>query len=243
MRQLIYSLACSSWFLVSGTSFATDESNNGITATGTCIKKVSQDRASVALLSTSLAANATEASREATKAHNKLRDAIQNLKLENMQLDTLGYNVSEEREWLNKKSVSKGYRANIALQVETSDIARIGDVIAVATKQGVKGVDQLNTFVSNEKYKSEYEGCLETAARNAKDKAAKLAKGAGIKLGKVLVINEGRPPSNTISYRRGEVMAQARAFAESDNSAEPAPVTDAKPIDMTVSATVTFSPE
>lgn len=240
MRYLVYSMIFVWLPLTCHVAYGSDDRNEGITATGTCLKKVAQDRASVTLLSTALAPMASDASREATKAHQKLRESVQALKLENMSLETTGYNVSEEREWVNKKTVSKGFRANLSLEVQTSDIARIGDVIAVATKLGIKGVSGLNTFVSNEKYKSEYEGCLESATRNAKDKALKLAKGAGVKLGKVLAINEGGSPVSSRSYVSRAVASGMMALDDAVESAEPAPTIDAKPIDMTVSATVTF---
>jgi uncharacterized protein YggE len=171
--------------------------------------------------------------------HQKLRDALQQLKLANMTLETGHYTVGEEREWVNKKSVSKGFRASMSLIVETSEINRIGEVIATATKMGIKDVGGLNTSVSSEKYKSEYEGCLEIASRNARDKAIKLAKGAGVKLGKVKSIDEGVSPPNH-GYGTRSVM-MTRAFADGAAPAdESGPMIDTKSLDLNVSATVTF---
>lgn len=217
---------------------ADDERESGITATGTCLKKVSQDRASVVLTSNILAGNAGTASKEATKENQKIRDAVLKLNLANATLETTGFNVYEDKQYEKNKYVSKGFRAVIGLSVETSEISRIGEVIATASSLGVKQIDRLSTFVSIEKNKSEYESCLEVAAKNAKDKAIKLAKGVGVKLGKVLRIQEGSAPQP-----RSEIMAYSIAAAPQMDGevAKEASVIDARAQDMTVTATLTFS--
>ncbi|MCX6124044.1 MAG: SIMPL domain-containing protein [Proteobacteria bacterium] len=209
----------------------------GITTTGTCLKKVSQDRASVTLTTNILAPSPGTASKEATKEHQKLRDAIIALKLGNTTLETAGYNVFEDKQYESKKLVSKGFRARIGLSVETSEISRIGEAIAVAAKHGVKDVDSLSTFISAEKHKAEYEACLEIAAKNARDKGVKLAKGASVKLGKVLRIEEGARSPSRSNYKSAPMLAMASDGTSSD---APAPSIDARAEDMTVSATVTF---
>jgi uncharacterized protein YggE len=217
---------------------AGDEREAGITATGTCLKKVSQDRASVVLTSNILAANAGTASKEATKENQQIRDAVLKLNLANATLETTGFSVYEDKQYEKNKYVSKGFRAVIGLSVETSEISRIGEVIATASSLGVKQIDRLSTFVSIEKNKLEYESCLEVAAKNAKDKAIKLAKGVGVKLGKVLRIQEGSSQQD-----RAEFMDYSMdAAPQADGAvARAAPVIDARAQDMTVTATLTFS--
>jgi uncharacterized protein YggE len=246
-RQTMKELFISTLFVLQAIpAFAAIQSDsNGITATGNCLKKITQDRASVTLTASSLAPDARQASTESTKLHQKLREALQGLKLQNAVLETSNYSVGEEREWINKKMVSKGFRARISLQFETSEIARIGDVIATATKLGIKDIDGLNTFVSSEKYKAEYESCLEIASRNAKDKAIKLARGAGIKLGIVKSISEGAQSSaHTFGSKP---MMMTRSFAEADSNDDSVtkggPTIDTKSVDLNVSATVTFGTE
>jgi uncharacterized protein YggE len=211
----------------------------GITATGTCVRKVSQDRASVSLASSSLQNNAGQAVVEATRIHEKLRSVIKALNLENASFDTESIQVNEEREWVDKKLVSRGFKARIGLSVESSDIPRMGEIITIASKQGVKEIGSLTTFVSSYKYKSEYEDCLELATKNAKDRAQKLAKGAGVKLGKVKIIAEGPNSFNSIPHV-GRSSARVMALGAAMESSEPAPSIDTKPLEMNVSATVVF---
>lgn len=210
----------------------------GISATGTCLKKVAQDRGAITFTATALASNASESSKAATQEHQKLRAAIASLKLENATFETANFQVSEEREYQNKKWISKGYRTRISLALETSDIARLGDAIAAAAKIGVKEIDQLNTFVSHEKMKAEYESCLETATQNARDKALKLAKGAGVKLGKVQAVMEGSQAGTTRTPMMKSMMMAPAAAAGYDGEA--GPTIESKAEDLQVSATVMF---
>lgn len=213
----------------------------GILATGTCIKKISQDHGSVTLTTTVLAATATESSQTATKDSEKVRAAIEALKLPDATFETTGYSVYEEREYINKKTVSKGFRTRVGFSVETSDISRLGEVIAAASKLDVREIDNLATFVSPKKMKTEYESCLEIATGNARDKAEKLAKGAGVRLGKVISIEEGvRSPSNgdTEVYAKG---MRAMAPMSDTRGGAAGPEISARSENLTVSASVKFA--
>jgi uncharacterized protein YggE len=225
---------------LSASAASADDKVSGISATGTCVRKISVDRASISLANTSLQPSPGRAMQEATREHEKLRAALKNLNLPGAVFETDDVQVREDREWVGKKMVSRGYLARIGISVETSDIAKIGDVIAVAGKHSVKDIGELTTFVSKEKYKAEYEDCLENAARNAKDKAQKLAKGAGVKIGKVIDITEGRSgPSYDTGVRFKGVRALGASF-DAAAAAEPSPTIEAKQTEITVSATVLY---
>ena len=90
--------------------------------------------------------------------------------------------------------------------------------------------------------KTEYESCLETATSNARDKADKLAKGAGVRIGKVVSIEEGiRSNNESENSSRGMLklgMAPMKEAAEGDVSA---PQITTRAENLTVSASVKFS--
>jgi uncharacterized protein YggE len=224
--------------LVSTLGSAESDQNSGITARGKCLKKIAQDRASVTLTSSALAMKSEESTSNATKQSQQLRKALLDLKLEDAQLNTNGYTVHDETEWTNKKSVFKGYRTRITLEIETSNIPRIGEAISAAAKLGIKDIGNLNTFVSAQKYKAEYENCLEEASRNARDKAAKLAKGANVSLGKVISIQEGSLERNSPSIQRTSYAVMG--VRGMDDSTASVPSIDAKPLDLSVDVTITF---
>lgn len=234
-------LACLSVFIVGHTiAFAADSSLSGIVASGACLKKVSQDRGSVTLVSDALAPTSAESSQRANKDNAAMRAAVQALKLDDAILASDSYSVYEEREQSGKKMVSRGYRTQIGLKVETSQISRLGEVIVAANKLGVKNIHSLSTFVSEEKMKTEYESCLETATQNARDKALKLAKGANLKLGKAVAVVEGDLAGNDAPRN---MMMKTGYAAESMamDGGNAGPAIESKPQSLTVNVTVRFS--
>jgi uncharacterized protein YggE len=124
--------------------------------------------------------------RSATKVYDAVRKAIVGLKLKEMELQTSGVSLNEETEWMNNRSVSKGFRSRLSLTVATSEISRLGEVVKVAALQGAKEVNSMQMALSPEKQKKEHESCLEEAVRNARAKAEAIGKAAGTRVGKLL---------------------------------------------------------
>jgi uncharacterized protein YggE len=211
----------------------------GIVVVGECLSKVSQDRGSVTLASSILAPAPKEASEKAVRAHEGIKRAVRDLALPDFTSETANYSVQQECLYPEGRRTCRGYRAHLATRFETSDIARLGDIIGVASQMSSEEVSDLNTFASPERLKSVREACLETAMRNAATKAQKLAGGAGVKLGKLLSVREGVVdgavgPMPTMRHFEGAVMAEASSSA---------PSVDAKPIDLRVEITAQYAIE
>ena len=135
------------------------------------------------------------AAKKATEIQEKVKEAIQKLRLENFNLTTSEYTLIEVKEWQKDKTVFKGFKARMGFRVSTSSIQRLGEVIAIAAKNGVRDVGALNTFLSQEKLLKEQSGCLEEAGANATLRAAKLAASLDARLGEILQISEFQPTS------------------------------------------------
>lgn len=211
----------------------------GISVTGECLKKVTQDRGGVSLGTSALAEKAGDAAEQTIKAHEKMKADVTKLGLRDFTAETEGYGVSQECSYDEGKRKCSGFRATLSTRFETSDLARLGDIVAVGSKHGSQEVSQLTTFVSPEKMKTERESCLETATKNAAAKAQKLAAGAGVHLGKLIALSEaaevGQPPYP---------VARGRAFAlgaEADAAASPS--IDAKAQDIQVSVNALYAIE
>jgi len=204
----------------------------GITVTGECLTKVAQDRGAVTIGSSSVSKDARKAAEEAFKAHETIKADVAALKLKDAEQRTVATTVSEECTYPHDgKRICTGYRATISTRFETSDIPRLGDILAVAAKNGAEEVSQLETFVSPDKDKEARESCLEVATRNALRKAQKLASGAGVSLGKLEAINEG--------FEEATVMprfAQRRGLADVAMAAAPSIETQAEDLRVTVTA-------
>jgi len=212
----------------------------GITVSGECLTKVVQDRGRVSLGSTSLSPTPKEASEQAIKAHEAIKAGVKALGLKDFLSETTDYSVSQECSYSNSKRICQGYRARITTQFETSEISRLGDIVAVASKMGSEEVSSLQTFASPELLKRSRETCLEAAARDAAAKAQRLASGAGVKVGRVLAIDESDGGQRPMPYRS---RAFAPEMAAMSDNASTGPSIDSRPIDLQVQISVTYGIE
>lgn len=204
-------------FFLSSLAFAAP-ADKFIHVKGNCLREVMPDRGSIILTAEFIDMDAGSASKKAIEQYNKLNDAIKKLNLPDAKFETNEYSVNEEIEWTQNKRVLKGYRARMGLRVTTSQIAKLGDVIVVSTKIGVKDIGALMSVTSEKKMKEEREACLEEAFQNARLKADRLAKVAGVQINKVLSIaEEGAeivvPPRPMMAHT---MMAKGMAAPEMD---------------------------
>jgi uncharacterized protein YggE len=211
-----------------------DTPPTGITATGECIAKVSHDRGRVSIESASIGKTPSDASKEVNKDHESIKDAIKNLRLPDFTSQTERYSVQQNCSYESGKRVCDGFRASVSTNFETSDLARLGELVVLATKMGADEVSGVTTFPSNESLRREREACLEAATRNAAAKASQIAKGAGVTLGGLISVTESSAPSNPAPFARVAVME-----AVSDSPGGPS--VESRPVDLHVSVIATYS--
>jgi uncharacterized protein YggE len=188
--------------------------------------------------STTVAINSQDASKKTIVAHEALKKEVRQLGLPDFAADAEDYSVQQECSYEGGKRHCSGYRARIATRFETSDLARIGDIIAVTSKLGSEEVSSLETFASPGKLKEVREACLETATKNAGAKAQKIAAGAGVRLGRLIsVMEQSQESGHPIPFPRSQRFGGA-AMAEAVSAA---PSVESKPLDMRVEVTANYS--
>ncbi len=202
--------------IVSGlVAFASSASaiDRTVNVSGQCLRTTIPDRGSLNIVPEFQDADIKVATRKATESYEKIKKEVQALKLANLELQTSEYSVNQQFDYIKGKSVSQGYRARMGLNVITSETARLGEVIAIASKNNVKDVGALSTFLSDEKSRDEREACLEEAIQHASAKAARMAKAAGARLGKIVSLNEEGggivAPPPPIAFRSMNMKAMA----------------------------------
>jgi hypothetical protein len=220
--------------MLAAPALAAETPPTGITVDGQCSRRVVPDRGAITVTADALDKDVKAAVAEATRGYERVRAAVKRLPLENMELETAEYSVREEREWQKDKTVSKGFRARMGLKVTSSSIDKLGEVIGIAAREGIRDVGALGTFLSPEKLRQEQLGCLEEAAGHARSKAEKLAAALGAKIGPVLRLAEGagdaeRPPVPMMAMMKSERMA--------DEAAPPSVEAGKRDIATTVTAT------
>jgi len=122
------------------------------------------------------------------------------------------------------------------MQVETASIGRLGEVIVIAAKEGLKDVGALRTFLSEEKKLAEHVACLKDAAANARAKAEKLAGALGANLGRALSIQEGGASPFPEPEPPRLMMADALGGARESKMAAPSVDAAAQTFTTTISA-------
>ena len=175
-------------FLLSGVALAAEP--NSVLVQGSCNVKVSPDRGVISFTAENQSKNQTEAVKKTSDQINLLKKQISDLKLSDLDLKNTNYSVYPVRDYEKERYVDRGTKVGLTLEVTTSDIARIGEIMVLATKNNIQNVGQLSTFLSEEKSQAEYLKCLDIAAADAKNKALQLAKKLGFKVGEVLHVNE-----------------------------------------------------
>ncbi len=191
-----------------------------VNVSGNCVRKTTPDRGSITLTSEFQNMDLKAASQQATEAYEKVRKAVQKLGLENLELKTVEYSLNQAFEWQKDRQVFKGYRARMGISVSTSQTQRLGEVISIAAREGIRDVGGLRSFLSEEKLKTETAACLRDAALDARSKAEKLASALSAKVGEVISISEntqlqGAPPPPM------PMMAKAMRSSEAMDSSAP----------------------
>ena len=201
------------FILLSFNAFADD----GIEVQGKCEIKVVPDLGSLHFTVENLAKDQKQAVKLTTEQVNKLKADLESLKLAKYEIKTTHYNVVQVREYENNKYVTKGMKASMGLEIETSDIPRLGEAMALASKNNITNIGSLVTSLSLDKSQKEYLKCLEIASQDASVKAHALAKKLNFKVGKVLKLIES---PNTVERPRPFPMLKSSMAMNDSASAD-----------------------
>jgi uncharacterized protein YggE len=203
---------------------------------GSCLRSIQPDRGSITVTSQQQDSDLQKASKRETEGYEKLRQAVQKLKLKDVELRTSEYDLQEIHEWQKNRSVSKGFRARMGLTVITSETTRLGEIIAIASQLGMREVSQLQTFLSPEKQKAERETCLAEAVKNARAKADAIAKAANAKIGRVLHVVEGAQTANEAQ----PVYAKMQTAMAEDSARQAPPSVETSTVKISVEVSAAF---
>jgi uncharacterized protein YggE len=228
--------------LLTNPTLADDDFKKAVTVSGACQKMVEPDRMSVMMVVEHLEKTSKEAIEKTHKLYAKLQDKVKGLKLKDLELNTAQYQVREERQWENNKNVFKGFKAEMGMDVSTSELKRMGEVLQVASELGVTSIHNMRAYLSNSKKKEMELNCLEVAAQDAKAKAKKLAETLGAKLGKVIDIRQGVgqfPPNQPVPFFQAKAVGMSAMRAEMDS----APQVDVKQQEYVLDIQATFALE
>jgi len=163
---------------------------NLFSATGTGKATGIPDTALLSIGVTKTALTVADAQNQTNTASNKIIQDLKNLGIAEKNIQTTDYSVSPKYDYNGGEQNITGYTVTQTLQVEITPIDIANKAIDAATADGANLIGSIN-FTFNEKTKKDLENKARTeAVKMAKEKAESLAKATGIRLGKIVDVQE-----------------------------------------------------
>ncbi|VVB81143.1 Uncharacterised protein [uncultured archaeon] len=210
---------------------------NAISVQGSSEFDVAPDLAKVRFRIETLSPTAQDSQLRNREIGASVKSALINAGVRESEIETTDYRIEKVQEWdpQYNKMIEKGYRTSNAFVVTTKDLPKVGPLLDVGVQAGANNVESISFELSDDKQKEVKTEALTKATKNAREKADALANGAGVRLGKVLSLQES-------SYFVAPV-ARYDMMAMKSEMAGGVPSTDVSPASVHVSAQVSVSYE
>lgn len=143
-------------------------------------------------------ADAKAAQEQCAQKAQALTQALRDKGLKDDALQTAEYSVQPEYDYSKSAQTLKGYTVTNTLSVTVNDLSALGEILGAAGQNGANEIYGIEYSIKN--YDVLYNQALEQAVAATKEKAADMAKGAGVALSGILSIQEGANQSSPILY-------------------------------------------
>jgi uncharacterized protein YggE len=214
---------------VLGAEESDEERRPVIVVTGTATVHAPPDRAFLTLAVESRDPNPAAAQRRNATVMDAVFAKLKGAGIAPDALRTLSYELREDFDFETGKRISRGFLARNAIEVRLDDLARIGEVIDLATAAGANSVGGVR-FDVKDRAAVEREA-LTRATADARARADAVAAGGGVKVGRLLRIEE----------RGGFAPPPPGPFLAKAAMAEAAPETPILPGEIELRADVTLT--
>lgn len=169
---------------------------------------------------------------------NQITEDMKSLGVEEKNIKTVNYSVNPNYDYAGGSQRINGYVVNADIQVKLQPIDKANEAIDRATKAGATNVGNIQFVLNEEKKKELEEEARKQAIEAAKAKAQSISKVSGIKLGRLVDVQESgdvaQPP---MPYNTALKVEDARGSAES------VPPTELNPGENKITSNVTLSYE
>jgi uncharacterized protein len=204
---------------------------NLFTADGTGKATGIPDTAQLSIGVTKTAATVTDAQNQTNAAANKIIVDLKGLGVEEKNIKTTNYSINPNYDYSKGGQNIAGYTVTQNLEVKITPIETTNKAIDAVTVDGANLVGGIN-FVFDEKTQKDLENQARTeAVKTAKEKAENLAKATGIRLGKIVDVQE----SNSYTPRPIMMAKSLEANGAGDTQLQPG--------ENSISITITLSYE
>lgn len=214
----------------------TTTKSNLFTVQGTGEATAVPDTALVTLGVNKEATTVEAAQTQVNEIINKITTDLKALGVEEKNIKTTNYSVNPNYDFTGGRQTARGYSVSANIEVRVKPVERANQAIDIATADGATQVGNVTFVVNDETQKQLEDEARKDAVTEAKEKAQSLANAAGIKLGKIIDIQE-----SSSGFPQPMLYRALDLKAESAGSAMPA--TELNPGENKVSVTITLSYE
>jgi hypothetical protein len=170
---------------------------------------------------------------------NQITAQMKNLGVEEKNIKTVNYSVNPNYDFTAGTQKINGYMVNADVQVRIKPVDKANQAIDAATQAGATNVGNVQFVIDDAKRAELEEQARKEAIEKAKAKAESISRTSGIRLGRLVDVQEsGTPGVQPPILMRAELSKDSMA-----GNAEPAPVTELNPGENKVSISVSLSYE
>ncbi len=163
-----------------------------VRASGEGVVYAKPDQARIDIGVVSQAATAQAAGAQNAAATQSVLDRLHKALGPKADIRTTSYSLNPNYQFEQGKRTQKGYNAVNTVEVTTDDLANVGKLIDAATAAGGNQIDLQFTIKDEKPLRAE---ALRKATQEARSNAAAMAAALGLKLGRVLFLEQdGEPP-------------------------------------------------
>ncbi|MBC7333936.1 MAG: SIMPL domain-containing protein [Actinobacteria bacterium] len=205
---------------------------NTIFVNGQGATKVMPDKALVDITTTSENESSEKAMDECSKIAQAVISAIQKTQAENLTTETSSINLEPLYYYVeNQPPKIYAYRASLTVKVSTTEITKMGQVIANAVEAGASTLSSIRFDLTDALKEDAQKKALKNALDDARKKAQTIAESMGLRLDKVYYISEIE------TYYPGPIYAAEETILKSAEAQEvtPPPIT---PEEMEITANI-----
>lgn len=148
------------------------------------------DTAQISLGITKTAATVKDAQSAVNTTINKLTSDLKNIGVEDKNIKTTNYSVSPNYEFTSGKQTTSGYTITTNIEAKIKPIEKANQAVDIATAAGANLIGGITFTLDDDTKKKLEEDARKEAIKNAKEKAESLANAAGIKLGRIVDVQE-----------------------------------------------------
>ena len=176
----------------------TTNKQNLFTVTGTAEVNAVPETAMVSLGVSKTSPTAEAAKQEVNKIINQITKDLKGIGVPEKNIKTTNYSVNPNYDYSLSSQKTNGFIVNADIQVELKSVEKANNAIDMATKAGATNVGGVQFVIDEDKQKELETQARKEAIKKAKEKASSIAKDAGIRLGRVVDVQENGGPQQPI---------------------------------------------